>query len=485
MDKTPSYANRPAFLRRAYDTFSAARYIHLIRHPYAAVSSLLELTRDYMDIQNATWLQAERFWVTTNRSCDEFMAFIRKEERGGATLSMHLCYEDFVRDPAGCTRSICALLEIEWVAGMANPYETSAVESFQGLFDQVVSDPKLLKRKTIEGSQAEKWRIVVLPQPLLDATKELPRAHAYELLPGESPELRWLSRPEGGVSRPVVFIHDFTGLLWGFRALAKLFVDSGPLGICGSVRLLEGCACTQDLAVRYVELLPLSLWKRAEPIRLVAYSRGGRIAYWMACLLEAQGRAAELVLLDGRVAGDEGYPPHTGGMEPLIAEEIRSQMKQMKTSGRAARSPDIESPDIESEMSVGAGGLPNMVMLRSAPASMKFAALKRSRQFKVLIAMLADAGEETCETAVRLIELPDTIATPMGPFRGPAMLVSTQATADVGVPEVVRGRIPQVTLELAPGDHFSFLIQHAAHVFKLLSSWPTAAAAEEAGSGGE
>ena len=101
------------------------------------------------------------------------------------------------------------------------------------------------------------------------------------------------------------------------------------------------------------------------------------------------------------------------------------------------------------------------------------------------MAMLADAGEETCEIAVQLIELPDTIATPMGSFRGPVMLVSTQATADVGVPEVVRGRIPKVTLELAPGDHFSFLIQHAAHVFKLLSSWPTAAAAEEAGSGGE
>ena len=70
----------------------------------------------------------------------------------------------------------------------------------------------------------------------------------------------------------------------------------------------------------------------------------------------------------------------------------------------------------------GAGGLPNTVMLRSALASMKFAALKRSRQFKVLMAMLADAGKKTCETAVRLIELPNTIATPMGPFRGDGCL---------------------------------------------------------------
>ena len=70
----------------------------------------------------------------------------------------------------------------------------------------------------------------------------------------------------------------------------------------------------------------------------------------------------------------------------------------------------------------GAGGLPNTVMLRSALASMKFAALKRSHQFKVLMAMLADAGKDTCETAVRLIELPNTIATPMGPFRGDGCL---------------------------------------------------------------
>jgi hypothetical protein len=167
-------------MRRAYDTFSAECYIHLIRLQYAAVSSILELSRDYLDIQSATLVQMELHWVKTNRSCDEFMAFIRDDD----ALSMRLCYEDFVRDPAGCTRSICALLGIEWVAGMANPYETSAVESFRGSADQVVSDPKLLKRKKIEESQAEKWRKVALPQPMLDATKELARAHAFELLPG-------------------------------------------------------------------------------------------------------------------------------------------------------------------------------------------------------------------------------------------------------------------------------------------------------------
>ena len=100
--------------------------------------------RDFLDVSETTWAMVEQSWVDTNRACDEFMAELRAEQPEQRGQSMVLRYEDFLRDPAGATRGVCeALLGVEWAEGMANPYETSAIQSFEAAESKSTTDQKL------------------------------------------------------------------------------------------------------------------------------------------------------------------------------------------------------------------------------------------------------------------------------------------------------------------------------------------------------
>jgi len=454
VDKTPANASHVSFMRRARETFEHARYIHLIRHPYACISSGLQMFRDFLDVSETTWAMVEQSWVDTNRACDEFMAELRAEQPEQRGQSMVLRYEDFLRDPAGATRGVCeALLGVEWAEGMANPYETSAIQSFEAAESKSTTDQKLLKRKAIEPRQAEKWREVQLPQPLLETTKALAAGHGYELLPDLTPELSWIAQPEGTpAGAPTVCIHDFTGLLWGFRTLAPLLSASGCLGIRASTRLLDGCAYMQELAAQYVQLLPKGLWKGGAPVRLVGYSLGCRVAYWMACLLEAEGRPVELVLLDGPVRGDAGYPGRMGGFASQVADDIRANMNLPAREDGAAQATDSGSEP-------------------SAAAKMQFSVMKRSGSFR-MFSLLEDAGEDAAAAAVRLIELPDVDDGSLREFEGPVLFAHTEQIRENGTADVVLQRVAHATVHKVPGDHFSFITKHAVQVAELLAGWP-------------
>ena len=56
---------------------------------------------------------------------------------------------------------------------MAQPYETSATDSFQPARHLATTDPKLLRRTMIDAKQADKWRDIRQPQPLQPETKRL------------------------------------------------------------------------------------------------------------------------------------------------------------------------------------------------------------------------------------------------------------------------------------------------------------------------
>ena len=116
---------------------------------------------------------------------------------------------------------------------MAEPYGTPATDSFRAARNFATTDPKLLRRKSIDAGIADKWRSVELKQPLHNRTKLLAKqAFGYELLPELPDEMVWLSRSPTS-EPPMVFVHDFTGMLWG---LAYSFKMSEKLRLCSDLR---------------------------------------------------------------------------------------------------------------------------------------------------------------------------------------------------------------------------------------------------------
>ena len=72
-------------------------------------------------------------------------------------------------------------MDVDFDAGMVEPYETDALATFQSAQSVATTDPKLLRRRKLDASQADKWRGVELPQPIAEATGALARAYGYEV----------------------------------------------------------------------------------------------------------------------------------------------------------------------------------------------------------------------------------------------------------------------------------------------------------------
>ena len=239
--------------------------------------------------------------MTTNAAVSDFFQQVK-----GEAPTLVLTYEHLVADASAATRGVCEAFGISWDHAMTNPYETDATRSFEPASRVAATDPKLLRRRALEPRHADRWREVLLPQPLGVAAKATALSHGYELLPELPDGLQWLSRNHAASGAPpIACIHDFTGGLWAFHMLAPL-LHAPCLGIYATRRGLSGCNTHHQIAQRYLQLLPGSLWPDDTPVRILAYSLGCRIAHRMACELQRVGRAVKLILLDGPIGASGG-----------------------------------------------------------------------------------------------------------------------------------------------------------------------------------
>jgi len=428
VDKTPDNTGHPMVLQRSLEVFESPRYLHLVRHPYAAIQSGVQLTRDILGNLSVTWDSVEQSWNDSNLGTHDFLSSVAQ------TAKWTLRYEDLVRDPAAVTKHICEeVLGIIWEPGMAQPYSTSATSSFQAARKFATTDPKLLRRKAIDSTLADKWREVVLPKPLQPATEVLAKLLGYELLPELPEEVVWLSRSPSSAA-PVVILHDFTGMLWGLDALATA-LNAPCLGIQCSMRILDGCQSMQELASRYVRMLPFSI---RQPVRLVAYSLGCRIAYRMAHFLKRAGRSVQLVLLDGPVGPEGAGPPRMSGMASSMAALIRSRIAD------------------DEKHSTSLGCIP-----KDARAEVESSQIGPA--LDALVSMLSMAGNDAMKVAAILLELPDVEDEPPLISEIDALYVSADQSANYtnGTVEVAKRYLPALRHTVVAGTHFDFIKQSA------------------------
>ena len=66
---------------------------------------------------------------------------------------------------------------------MLNPYEAESTKAFKKAETVFVGDFKLFKRAHIDAKQAEKWKKITLPRPLLPVTFALAQQLGYHEFP--------------------------------------------------------------------------------------------------------------------------------------------------------------------------------------------------------------------------------------------------------------------------------------------------------------
>ena len=181
VDKSPQYSLRLDTLKRAEELFEAPKYVHLVRHPYSVIESLVRVRfytffgpviygRDDVD----PYVVAEKVWVMCNQNMLDFFNSIDRSRY------YFLRYEDLVSDPHTKMREVCDFLDLPFDEAVIQPYDHRKERMISG-----IGDPNILRHTSIEARMAETWRDIQLPRRLSKQAQELAAQLNYEL-PAES-----------------------------------------------------------------------------------------------------------------------------------------------------------------------------------------------------------------------------------------------------------------------------------------------------------
>jgi acyl transferase domain-containing protein/acyl-CoA synthetase (AMP-forming)/AMP-acid ligase II/pimeloyl-ACP methyl ester carboxylesterase/acyl carrier protein len=177
IDKSPTYAFHRETLDRAEAMFENAKYIHLVRHPYAVIESFCRLRMDKLvgSGEGDPYQVAELIWTKSNQNILDFLSEI-------SSARHHLiCYEELVKNPTQVMQKLCEFLGISFDSSLMNPYEGQRMTD--GVYNQSMSvgDPNFLKRKKIDPTLADSWKNIRLPQPLGETSQKVAVSLNYEL----------------------------------------------------------------------------------------------------------------------------------------------------------------------------------------------------------------------------------------------------------------------------------------------------------------
>lgn len=177
IDKSPTYALDLETLQRAEEIFRGAKYIHLTRHPYAAIESFAKLRLDKLfgvEQGNPYWV-AEQIWVKSNQNILDFFTQLKPDH-------YHLVqYENLVQKPEQELRRLCEFLDITFVPELLQPYEGERMVEGVHVSSAPIGDPNFFSHSTIEASLAETWRQIQLPYLLTQKTRQIAERLEYVL----------------------------------------------------------------------------------------------------------------------------------------------------------------------------------------------------------------------------------------------------------------------------------------------------------------
>ena len=180
VDKSPSYAMDPNALARAERDFADPLYIHLVRHPYAMVTSF-----EGYHMEQVLYLGAHRFsprqlgelvWLLSNRNILDFLANIPQRRQYA------IRYEELVTRPHLVMQEMCARLGIPFDEGLLRPYDNLERKMTDGLKPDStpMGDTHLFQYQSISPRAAARWRGVEHDNFLSEATWQLAELLGYD-----------------------------------------------------------------------------------------------------------------------------------------------------------------------------------------------------------------------------------------------------------------------------------------------------------------
>jgi amino acid adenylation domain-containing protein len=225
VDKSPSYASDLGILERAEALFDDARYIHLIRHPYAAIDSFARHRMDKMfDSAGADPLKlAEQVWATSNSNTLDFLEEIDPERH------CQIRYEDLVTNPEAVMADLCAFLSIPFTPEVLTPYQGERMTDGVHAQSRAIGDPDFLKHTGIQPDLADAWRRVSLPRRLSGVTRRVADALGYELPWPPAPAQ--VEKKQPGGAPPIVPVDRTENLALSFPQFRLLFLDQFEPGL--------------------------------------------------------------------------------------------------------------------------------------------------------------------------------------------------------------------------------------------------------------
>jgi acyl transferase domain-containing protein/pimeloyl-ACP methyl ester carboxylesterase/acyl-coenzyme A synthetase/AMP-(fatty) acid ligase len=185
VDKSPTYASDRQTLAKAEALFTNAKYIHLVRHPYAVIESFARMRMDKLIGAGDTnpYQLAESIWSNSNQN-------ILALKTGLTSDRYHLVqYEQLVAQPEKVMRGICEFLGLPFDPRVLNPYQGGHEVSLRdrmtdGVHNAAMSvgDPNFLNHQQIDANLAEAWREIKLPSVLGISAQRIAKQLNYELL---------------------------------------------------------------------------------------------------------------------------------------------------------------------------------------------------------------------------------------------------------------------------------------------------------------
>jgi malonyl CoA-acyl carrier protein transacylase len=239
IDKSPTYASDRDTLEQAEQLFTGAKYIHLVRHPYAVIESFARMRMDKLvgSGDSNPYQLAESIWTNSNQNTLDFFETIDPERH------YLVQYEALVTEPEKVMRGVCQFLEIDFDPAVLKPYQGDRMTD--GVHDRSMSvgDPNFLNRDRIDAKLAQTWQEIKLPVLLGGFARQIAQNLNYEL-PQEQKLLE--SSAEQSMRE---FSIDIRGLK---LCLCSWGPEEGPLVLCLHGILEQGAAWS-EVAIRLAQ----------------------------------------------------------------------------------------------------------------------------------------------------------------------------------------------------------------------------------------